>query len=155
MARASAGVLLYRRTPSGLEVLLVHPGGPYWARKDEGAWSIPKGELDGSEAPLEAARREFAEETGTSVDGMFVPLAPVRQPGGKLVHAFAVEGEFDPQTLTSSTFTVEWPRGSGRLRTFPEVDRAGWFTMNEAREKILKGQVPLLDELDAICRRDR
>jgi predicted NUDIX family NTP pyrophosphohydrolase len=143
---------MYRRSPNGVEVLLVHPGGPFWARKDLGAWSIPKGEFDPTEEPLEAARREFAEETGAAVQGHFWPLAPVRQAGGKTVHAWAVEGEFDPATLRSSTFTLEWPRGSGRMRQIPEVDRAAWFSLEEARAKILKGQAPLLDELDARLR---
>jgi predicted NUDIX family NTP pyrophosphohydrolase len=147
MARMSAGIVLYRRAAGGLEVLLVHPGGPFWARKDEGAWSIPKGEFDPAEDPLDAARREFAEETGWTIEGAFAPLTPVRQPGGKVVHAWAVEGQFDPAALRSNTFNLEWPRGSGRMREFPEVDRAAWFSIDDARRTILAGQRPLLDEL--------
>jgi predicted NUDIX family NTP pyrophosphohydrolase len=149
MPRISAGILLYRRAPSGLEVLLVHPGGPFWARKDAGAWSIPKGEFEPEEDPLDAAKREFAEETGQQIAGSFVALTPIRQPGGKIVHAWASEGDFDPVSLRSNTFTMEWPRGSGRVATFPEVDRTAWFPLDEARRRILKGQLPLLDELAA------
>jgi predicted NUDIX family NTP pyrophosphohydrolase len=137
---------MYRRAAGVLEVLLVHPGGPFWAKKDAGSWSIPKGEFDAEDA-LSAARREFAEETGTAVDAPATPLQPVEQPSGKVVHAFAVEGDFDPATLCSNTFELEWPRGSGRKRQVPEVDRAGWFTLAEARTKILAGQQPILDEL--------
>lgn len=149
MARRSAGILLYRRGAEGVEVMLVHPGGPFWARKDAGAWSIPKGELDADEDPLDAARREFAEETGQQVDGPFIPLAPVVQPGGKVVHAWAAEGDLDVGAIRSNTVTIEWPRGSGRTITFPEVDRAAWFPLDEARRRILKGQRRLLDELAA------
>lgn len=147
MPRTSAGILLYRKAPKGLEVLLVHPGGPFWAHKDLGAWSIPKGEPNVDEDPLAAAHREFAEETGQSLDGACVPLTPVRQPGGKVVHAWACEGDFDPTSLRSNTFTMEWPPRSRRTATFPEVDRAAWFPLDEARGRILKGQAPLLDEL--------
>lgn len=147
MARQSAGLLLFRDTPVSLEVLLVHPGGPYWSKKDEGAWTIPKGEFTGGEQPLDAAIREFEEETGHRPHGEFLPLEPVRQPGGKLVFAWALRAEFDPASLQSNTFEMEWPPGSGRKRQFPEVDRAGWFGMAVARKKILKGQAPLLDQL--------
>lgn len=146
--RKSAGLLVYRGGAGGLEVLLVHPGGPYWRNKDDGAWSIPKGEFDESEDPLAAARREFEEETGAVPHGALLPLEPVRQPGGKVVHAWAVRGDFDPATLRSSTFTMEWPPRSGRLRVFPEVDRAAWLPLGEARRKILRGQEPLLTQLE-------
>jgi predicted NUDIX family NTP pyrophosphohydrolase len=147
MATTSAGLLLYRTTSGHPEVLLVHPGGPYWARKDEGAWSIPKGELEEGEAPLAAARREFAEETGIALEGDPIELGVVRQPGGKVVHAWAVEGDLDPASVRSDTFRIEWPPGSGKQREFPEVDRAAWFTIEAAGRKILKGQVPFLAEL--------
>lgn len=148
--QVSAGILLYRRRPHGIEVFLVHPGGPYWKRKDEGAWSIPKGESEQGDDLLEVARREFFEETGAETDGPFQPLSPVKQPGGKLVHAWAVEGNLDPAALTSNTFTIEWPPRSGRRQEFPEVDRGGWFTCSAARAKLLKGQQPLLDELEQL-----
>jgi len=144
MAKTSAGLLLYRWREGRLEVFLVHPGGPFWARKDEGAWSIPKGELAAGEDPLVAARREFAEETGLVPDGAFVALTPLRQAGGKIVHAFALEGDCDPSAIRSNSFTIEWPPRSGQRREFPEVDRAGWFALAEAQRKILKGQLGLL-----------
>ncbi len=147
MAKTSAGILLYRRRADGLEVLLVHPGGPFWAKKDAGAWSIPKGLCDPDEDPEAAARREFAEEVGAVPDGSLVPLGGYKQPGGKTVLAFALEGEFDPETLVSNTFPMEWPPRSGRTITVPEVDRAGWFGMDAAREKLLTGQRPILDAL--------
>ena len=146
MPKKTAGILLFREAPR-LEVLLVHPGGPFWARKDDGAWSIPKGLVDDGEDPLDAAKREFREETGGSPDGEPIPLEPLRQPSGKIVHAWAMRGEFDPTALRSNTFSVEWPPRSGVQREFPEVDRAGWFSMEEASRKILKGQAPLLGEL--------
>ena len=146
MPKKSAGLLLFRRRER-LEVLLVHPGGPLWAKKDEGAWSIPKGEIDPDEDPLAAARREFKEELGSSVTGDFVTLAPIRQVSGKLVYAWAVEADFDTATLTSGTFSMEWPPRSGRQQEFPEVDRAEWFTIDDARRKINSGQTPLLDQL--------
>lgn len=152
MAKKSAGLLLYRHTAGGIEVLLVHPGGPIWARKDDGAWSIAKGEIADDEDPLAAARREFEEETGTRPSGEFAPLQPVRQPGGKLVYAWAVCADFDPATLKSNTFSIEWPPRSGRQAEFPEVDRAGWFGLEDARRKILKGQVGLLDQLVGVVR---
>ena len=147
MARKSAGLVLFRQRAGELEVLLVHPGGPFWAKKDDGVWSIPKGEIGDGEDPLAAARREVREETGASPDGAFIPLTPVRQPGGKVVHAWAIEGDVDSATITSNTFEMEWPPRSGRQHTFPEVDRAAWFTISEARSKILRGQLPLLDAL--------
>ena len=147
MARKSAGLLLFRRTPAGVEVLLVHPGGPLWAKKDEGAWSIPKGEIDADEDPLAAARREFEEELGSTASGEFIALAPIRQASGKVVHAWAVEADFDPATFTSGMFSMEWPPRSGRQQEFPEVDRAEWFSIDNARRKINKAQIELLDQL--------
>jgi predicted NUDIX family NTP pyrophosphohydrolase len=141
LSKQSAGVLLFRHRNGVLEVFLVHPGGPFWARKDDGAWSIPKGEINPDEDPLVAARRELAEETGLSVDGDFLPLVPVKQKSGKVVHAWAVRGDADPAAITSNTFTHNG-------REYPEVDRAAWFNLAEARRKLLPGQVPLLDELD-------
>jgi predicted NUDIX family NTP pyrophosphohydrolase len=147
VAKTSAGLLLHRTGPTGLEVLLVHPGGPFWAKKDHGAWSIPKGELEDGEGPLAAALREVREELGVEVTGEFLALTPVRQPGGKTVHAWAVRAEFDPAELRSRTFEMEWPPRSGRQEAFPEVDRAAWFTVDEARSRILKGQLPFVAEL--------
>jgi predicted NUDIX family NTP pyrophosphohydrolase len=148
MGKRSAGLLMYRRGDAGLAVLLVHPGGPFWANKDLGAWSIPKGEHTADEEPLAAAQREFAEETGAQPRGEFVPLGEVTQPGGKHVTAWAVEGDFDPATLVSGTFQMEWPPRSGRQRSFPEVDRAAWLSLDEARRKILAGQRPFIDRLE-------
>jgi predicted NUDIX family NTP pyrophosphohydrolase len=147
--KKSAGLLLFRRRDR-LEVLLVHPGGPLWAKKDEGAWSIPKGEIDAGEDPLAAARREFEEELGTEVSGEFIALHPVRQASGKLVYAWAIESDFDVATLMSGTFSMEWPPRSGRMQDFPEVDRAEWFTIDDARGKINKAQVALLDQLNSL-----
>jgi predicted NUDIX family NTP pyrophosphohydrolase len=147
MPRVSAGLLLYRRRGPVLEVLLVHPGGPFWRNRDLGAWSIPKGEAEAGEALLDVARRELREEIGVDVDGAFLPLTPVRQAGGKIVHAWAIAADVDPQTIVSHTFQVEWPPRSGRQQTFPEVDRAEWFGLDEARAKILPAQAPLLDRL--------
>ena len=149
MPRRSAGLLLFRRRNHELQVLLVHPGGPLWAKKDEGAWSIPKGEIEDGEDPLAAARREFNEELGSPVSGEFIELEPIRQASGKVVHAWAVEGDFDPATLTSGLFSMEWPPRSGRQQQFPEVDRAEWFTIDEAKRKINKAQIPLLDQLSS------
>jgi predicted NUDIX family NTP pyrophosphohydrolase len=148
--KESAGLLLYRRAADGPEVLLVHPGGPFWARKDEHAWSIPKGELDDGEEPLTAARREFAEETGLTIEGDFRALPPCKPPGGKLVRAFAVEGDADAAAVKSNTFELEWPPRSGRRQEFPEIDRAAWFPLATARGKIHKGQLPLLDALEQL-----
>jgi len=145
--RASAGLLLYRSAAGALEVMLVHPGGPYWARKDVGAWSIPKGEIEPGEEPLAAARREFEEETGARVDGEFLPLEAVRLRSGKLIHAWAVQADFDPAGLRSNLFSMEWPPRSGEQREFPEADQAGWFGIDEARVKIHPGQAPLLEQL--------
>lgn len=149
MPTTSAGLLLYRRDAAGLRVLLVHPGGPFWARKDLGAWSIPKGEVSAGEDLLAAAKREFEEETGARVDGPTLALGEIRQRSGKVVHAWAMRGDFDPTALRSNTFEMEWPRGSGKKRSFPEVDRAAWFDLSEARERILASQAPLLDALRA------
>jgi predicted NUDIX family NTP pyrophosphohydrolase len=147
MAQQSAGLLLFREGRQGLEVLLVHPGGPFWAGKDEGVWSIPKGLYEAGEDPLAAARREFAEETGAEVEGEALALGSFRQSSVKIVDAWAIEGEFDPAMLRSNTFILEWPPRSGRMREVPEVDRAGWFTPEEAARKILKGQRPILQAL--------
>jgi len=147
--KQSAGIALYRRRGGRLEVLLVHPGGPFWARKDHGAWSIPKGEVDPDEELFDAAIRELREETGLEAPGTAVPLRPCRQRGGKIVHAWAVEGDADPSLLRSNSFTLEWPQKSGRHQVFPEVDRADWFSLDDARKRILKGQVGFLDRLMA------
>ena len=147
MARKSAGLLLFRCAASGPEVLLVHPGGPYWSRKDQGAWSIPKGEFEEGEDPLLADRREFHEETGLEAKGEPIPLSPIRQPSGKTVHAWALEQDVEVSLARSNTFAMEWPPKSGETREFPEVDRAEWFSLEEARQKIQKGQSGLLDEL--------
>jgi predicted NUDIX family NTP pyrophosphohydrolase len=164
--KRSAGLLLYRLAPAsktgvrrarGIEVLLVHPGGPYWARRDDGWWSIPKGEIAEGEDDLAAAEREFAEELGVPVPaGPRWALGDVVQAAGKHVRAWAVEGDVDVSSLEGDTFELEWPPRSGTLRTFPEVDRAGWFTLDEARVKLLQGQLPLLDRLTEVlaCERD-
>ena len=149
MSRTSAGLLMYRRRDGALEVFLVHPGGPFWARKDAGTWSIPKGEIDPTEEPLAAARREFTEETGFAAEGAFRPLAPITQAGGKIVQAWAFEGDVDPAALQSNTFAIEWPPRSGRQKTLPEVDRAAWFPLDVARQKINPAQAALLDEVEA------
>lgn len=146
----SAGILLYRRRGTDIEVLLGHPGGPYWARKDKGAWMVPKGAIEAGEDPLSAALREFGEEVGPVPPGTPVPLRSVRQNGGKLVEVFALEGEFDPSALTSNEFDLEWPPRSGRIRRYPELDRIAWMGMEEARRRILQSQAPLLDALEAM-----
>lgn len=144
----SAGLLLYRRRPGVTEVLIGHPGGPFWARKDEGAWSIPKGEYDSGEDPLTSARREFTEELGCPPpDGPVSELGTVKQPGGKVVTVFAVVGDLDVNAVRSNTFTLEWPKGSGRLQEFPELDRVAWMSVAEASIKLLKGQRVFLDRL--------
>jgi predicted NUDIX family NTP pyrophosphohydrolase len=147
MAHQSAGLLLFRHKEGALEVLLAHPGGPFWAKKDDGAWSLPKGELEDGEEPLAAARREFQEETGASVDGEFISLGAVKQSGGKVVHAWALRADFDPARLQSCAFQMEWPPKSGRQCEFPEIDRAAWFSIETARAKILKAQAAFLDRL--------
>jgi len=147
MPKRSAGVLLFRRTGAGIEVLLAHPGGPFWKNKDEGAWSIPKGEYGDHENPLAAAKREFAEETGVTLAGQFVRLGEVRQTG-KIVTAWAVEGSFDQTAgVRSNIFSMPWPPGSGKLQEFPEIDRAEWFALEVARLKIVRGQAELLERL--------
>lgn len=148
MPKQSAGILLYRMPAGVLEVLLVHPGGPFWAKKDAGAWSIPKGEYGEGDDPLEAARRELAEETGIVLgDARLSELGSVTQRAGKVVTAWAAEGDFDPATLRSNTFSMEWPPRSGRQQDFPEVDRAEWLALDAAREKLLEAQRPFLDRL--------
>jgi len=147
MPKQAAGILMYRRGASGLEVLLAHPGGPLWARKDAGSWTMPKGQFTDGELPLDAARREFQEEMGTAPNGDFQPLGTVKQPSGKVIHAWAAESDFDARTVKSNLFSMEWPPRSGRMGEFPEVDRAGWFSIEEAREKIIKGQAPFLARL--------
>jgi predicted NUDIX family NTP pyrophosphohydrolase len=146
MATTSAGVLLFRHR-GAVEVLLVHPGGPFWKKKDAGAWSIPKGEFEEGEPALDAARREFEEETGFVAAGPFMPLTPRRQKSGKLIYAWAAEGDLDASAIRSSTFSIEWPPRSGRQQTFPEVDRAGWFSLDEASARIHPGQATFLTEL--------
>ena len=145
----SAGLLLFREVGGDLEVLLVHPGGPFWANKDDGAWSIPKGEAEEGEDLLAAAKREFTEETGAAAPAdQFLPLEPVRQPSGKIVHAWAVRGDFDVSMLRSNECAMEWPPNSGRQETFVEVDRAAWFPLKHAREKLIKGQRPILSQFE-------
>jgi predicted NUDIX family NTP pyrophosphohydrolase len=136
LPKASAGILLFRLNRGDLEVLLGHPGGPFWVKKDHGAWSIPKGLISFGEAPLDAAKREFEEETGHCPAGVFVPLGEARQPGGKSVHVWAAEDDWNPESLESNLFEMEWPPRSGKLRTFPELDRAAWFGIDEARRRI-------------------
>jgi predicted NUDIX family NTP pyrophosphohydrolase len=149
MPKRAAGILLYRFIDKTLEVLLAHPGGPLWAKKDLGVWSVPKGEYDDKEIPIDAAHREFQEETGLDVDVEdAIELKPIKQKSGKIVTAFAVEGDFDVMKLKSNTFSMEWPPKSGRQQTFAEIDRAEWFTLEDAREKIKPEQAALLDELE-------
>lgn len=143
----SAGVLLFRRSSEDVEVLLGHPGGPYWTRRDDGAWTIPKGLIEPNEEPLLAAQREFEEETGHRPAGNSFNLGQAKQPGGKIVHAWAVEGDWDPADLRSNVFEMEWPPKSGKTQSFPEIDRAAWFGVADARHKILKGQALFIDRL--------
>jgi predicted NUDIX family NTP pyrophosphohydrolase len=149
MPKKSAGLLMYRRRGEALEVFLVHPGGPFWAKKDDGSWSIPKGEFT-VEDGLQAAMREFIEETGFAPEGTFRPLTPVVQANRKVVYAWAFEGDCDPSRLRSNTFALEWPPGLGIVQHFPEVDRGAWFPLAAARQKILRGQLPLLKELETM-----
>lgn len=160
MAKKSAGLLMYRyNSNKELEVFLVHPGGPFWAKKDEGAWSIPKGEYNENEEPIDAARREFAEEIGSQIaaflpDKNFIPLSPLRQDSGKVVTAWAFQGEFNPKNIRSNTFEMEWPPKSGNVLEFPEADCAGWFNFEQAKKKISKGQIGFLEELTKILATD-
>ncbi|MHB8772759.1 MAG: NUDIX domain-containing protein [Syntrophales bacterium] len=147
MPKRSAGLLLFREAQGRLEVLLVHPGGPFWAKKDEGVWSIPKGEFAEGEEPLTAAKREFAEETGFAPAGELLPLEPLRQPSGKIVYAWAMKGDLDPAAVRSNTFSLEWPPRSRQYREFPEVDRAAWLTVEAAGRKIAPGQAAFLSQL--------
>jgi len=153
--KCTTGVLLYRVRGGELEVFLVHPGGPYWANKDAGAWSIPKGEVEDGEDLQDAARREFQEETGSPFNGELSALVPVRQRGGKTVHAWTGRGDLDAGTISSNSFTLEWPPRSGRMQDFPEVDRAGWFTIVEAELKMLSSQRPLLGQLKSLLEKDQ
>jgi len=150
--KRSAALLVFRKAPDGIQVFLVHPGGPFWARKDLGAWSIPKGEFGDDEDGLAAARREFFEEVGQTIDGTFIALTPVKQRGGKVVHAWAVEGEVDAAAVKSNEFEMEWPPRSGRTARFPDVDRGQWFPTVEALRRILPSQAPILEELLAKTR---
>ena len=150
MAKQSAGILLYRKTGNGLQVLLVHPGGPFFKNKDTGVWSIPKGEFLDDEDPLAAAKREFLEETGQSIDGSFTVLNPVTLKSGKKIYAWAVEGNIDHETITSNFFEMEWPPKSAKMQSFPEVDRAGWFDVETAKEKVNAAQVAFIEELQPL-----
>lgn len=152
MPRSSAGLLMYRIHESGLQVLLVHPGGPFFQNKDKGAWSIPKGEVEPDEDLLECAKREFAEEIGFTPTGSFIPLKQIKQKGGKIVYAWAIEGDFDTKTIVSNKFTMEWPPKSGRQTEFPEVDRAEFFDILLAKQKINAGQVDLVNEIELILK---
>ena len=152
MVRLSAGLLMHRIDGGAIQVLLAHPGGPYFVHKDEGVWTIPKGEPDTDEDLLVTARREFEEETGVKPSGPFSPLKPIQQKGGKIVHAWAFEGNCDPQTIRSNTFTIEWPPKSGQRREFPEIDRAEFFDLATARKKIKAGQEALIDELESLVK---
>jgi predicted NUDIX family NTP pyrophosphohydrolase len=153
MPRTSAGLLMYRIQDGVLQVLLAHPGGPYFVNKDDGAWSVPKGEPDGDEDLLITAQREFEEETGITPAGPFISLKPIQQKGGKIVHAWAFEGDCDPASIKSNSFTLEWPPKSGRQMEFPEIDRAEWFDLETAKKKIKAGQEALIDELGELLMR--
>src|SRR5690349_5079905 len=152
MVKQSAGILLFRMKREQLEVFLVHPGGPFWIKKDAGAWSIPKGEIETGEEALQVAIREFKEETGQEIEGSFSELQPVKQKAGKIIKAWAVEGDIDETKIVSNTFEIEWPPRSGKKKIFPEVDKAQWFSVTTASEKINPGQVPLIEELQQIIR---
>jgi predicted NUDIX family NTP pyrophosphohydrolase len=150
MLKQSAGILLYRMTDKQPQVFLVHPGGPFFRKKDEGAWSVPKGEYVDGEEPLTAAQREFEEETGQTIRGNFIKLQPVKQKSGKVVQAWAIEGDIDHEAIKSNLFEIEWPPKSGKTASFPEIDRAGWFTLEIAKQKIIPGQVGLIQELETL-----
>ncbi|HEX4413411.1 MAG TPA: NUDIX domain-containing protein [Lacipirellulaceae bacterium] len=150
MPKQSAGLVIYRRRNERTEYFLVHPGGPFWQNKDAGSWSIPKGEFGPEEIPLDVAQRELLEETGLRVDGPFLPLGPIKQKGGKIVHAWAVAADFDADQIQSNTFSIEWPPRSGKLREFPEVDRAAWFDFDTALEKMVEAQRDLLKQLEKL-----
>jgi predicted NUDIX family NTP pyrophosphohydrolase len=152
MPKKSAGLVMYRRRRGVVEVLLVHPGGPFWQKKDAGSWSIPKGEYMPGEDPLEVAKREFQEEISFKASGEFIPLTPRKQPSGKIISAWAFEGDCDASAIKSNTFLIEWPPRSGRQQEFPEVDRAGWFSISAAKEKIVKGQSGFVDEVAQILK---
>ena len=155
MSKKSAGILLYRFKNKNLEFLLVHPGGPFWKNKDEGAWSIPKGEFDDDEKPLEAAIRELKEETGIVLKGDFIELTPVKQKSGKLVYAFAKEHDLDPSQIKSNEFEMEWPPKSGKKKMFPEIDKAEWFDKKIAKDKIITAQLSLVEELDSKLKQNK
>lgn len=150
MSKQSAGLLIFRKGPNGIEVLLVHPGGPFWAKKDQGAWSIPKGEFEENEEPFQAALREFSEETGLVPQGNPISLTPLKQPSGKLIYAWAMESDLDLSQFKSNTFSMEWPPHSGKFQEFPEVDKAEWFPLEIAKQKIVQGQLGFLLELERI-----
>lgn len=143
----SSGILVYRFRDGQLQVMLVHPGGPFWAKKDKGVWSIPKGICEEGEASIDAAKREFKEETGFDINGNFIDLGELRQSSGKIVHVWAVEGDLDTSKIKSNTFEMEWPKGSGKIRQYPEIDKGEWFSIDVAKEKIVKGQKGFLDRL--------
>ncbi len=151
--KRSAGLLMYRRRDTAVEVLLVHPGGPFWAKKDYGAWSLPKGVIDPGEDELLAAIREFEEETGFSAEGEFVALTPRRQPSGKIIYAWAIEGDCDPSRMKSNTFTMEWPPQSGKMGEFPEADRIEWFDLESAKLKIIRGQKGFIEEFQSFIKK--
>ena len=148
MSKKSAGILLYRFTNDLAEILLVHPGGPFWAKKDLGAWSIPKGEFEANENPLDAAKREVEEETGIKVQGEFIELTPAKQKSGKVIYAWAQQKDINPEQIKSNNFEIEWPPKSGKKKSFPEIDKAAWFEVEDAKKKINAGQVPLITELE-------
>ena len=150
MGNQSAGILLFRKKEKHIEFFLVHPGGPFWKKKDLGAWTIPKGEFTNREEPLAAAKREFQEETGMTLSGSFVPLKPIKQKAGKLIYAWAIEGNIDPLSIASNFFTMEWPPKSGKRQEFPEVDKADWFRVDEAKQKINPAQVSFIEELETM-----
>jgi predicted NUDIX family NTP pyrophosphohydrolase len=151
--KKSAGIIVFRKDDDQLRLLLVHPGGPFWMKKDTAAWSIPKGEFEEPENPMEAAKREFFEETGISITGNFIELTPVNQSGSKIVYSWAVEGNPDISALKSNSFTIEWPPNSGQKQNFPEIDKAAWFTIEESLIKIVKGQVPVIKQIQVLARK--